>query len=1582
MGNSFGLGLVLTFTDKASAGMAGAIGMFSQLNSAADGTQSKLSSLGTAVSSLSTLGAGLTAAITTPVTAFLSKISNYGVARASFVEDMHLAFTSLMGDAQEASDYMAKLMSFAKTTPYTYEGITQSAQLLISYGLDVNDILDETNGKFSGILQAVGDWAGATGKGEAGLMNVADVLGKISTEGRITGIRLNQLQLSGIQATDIIGNMYNKSSAEAVEFIKKMDSTQFIADLVKGLEEGTNGINGMTGAMAGQMMNLKNTWTGAKDTFVSSLKSAGLELMGLYRDEYGVQRYSFLETMTKSLNNISAAIKKIAPVLQPLVSLVERVMSRGSELILKIATAFDEMDDGSKSFISKLVTILVLLGPALLIVGKLGGGVLSLFNTVKSMFSFTHGGLLRFAALAGILYYLWTNNILGIRDKFTAAFGKIKEILSVFRDALDGSLSEESFKKMHELGIAPLVESFLQLRYYWTFFKEGFKEGFKAFFEGVVSVLSKLNIFGVDAKKVLTSVGNFFKNLLGIGNEDKWKKFGEIAGKIGGLVLVVLALSKAFKLLGSLGKVVAAPLSLFGGKDSEKSGGLLAGGGILSNPLKVLKVMGSLAIILGGIAILITAIGALYRIQGFKQFADNGFEFIGKLFKNLIPLIVSAVALSAVSALLGRISSPSVTAKGFASLAIVLAGFEVLIIAMGALASIPGFSDFIDNGVTTMLSLFKSMSGFASAEFWLMLAAVTALGIVGPEIAVFGIAALAVILLGMTAIIAAFGALKAIPGFDDFIAGAGDTFVSIFNIMGRAVGAIIGGVAEGVTESLPRIGENIALFAENIKPFFEILSDAPLEEMGTFFNDFASALLKLTVNELLSFFTGELDLANIGSQLAAFGVSAKPFFDSVADFNDDGVEKSKVVFEALSSIGAMEFRTGGWFQAIMGEVDLGRIGEQLADFAPNGKIFYDEVAEYNEAGLQKAPDVFKSLAGIGDFDFKTGGVAQWFTGETSLDIIGEQLASFAPNGKIFYDTVATYSEAGLQKAPRVFEALAGIGDFDFKTGGVAQWFTGETSFDKIGQQLEAFAHPGQSFFNCVSEYPEEGIRKSKLVFEALSGIGAYEFKSGGLAQLFTGGTDLEKMGKQIDKFAHKAQSGFNCFSEYPEDGISKGLRVFDILGKIGEGNFNSGGLIQLFTGTIDIVSIGNQLADFASGAKTYFTEMYYVSETGLDRGKKAIDVLSYLGNSTFRSGGLVQLFIGTVDISNLTNNLAEFGRGARTFFTHSALVTDKGFSNAEQVIDVLSKLDALTPVITVLDGDKLTVFGTNLENFGESVVKFSNTSEGLNPDNITETTNVLKGLFDEVTAFEVSKLTDIASGLEDIRISTEKFPLLQDSVISGIRTNSAEMVQAVQEGIDSALNILNGFADKGLSIGKTLMTKIAEGIKSNVSLVQNAAKNAVNSVTSNTTSKPKGTVNKPNKPNNSGPQVLGLATGGYVKETGLAVLHPNEVVVNDELTKRLGVFLDRFEETERVPADSYRPKFVPSFNTPISASATSSQRGSNNQETHTDNSVTFEQGSVVIQLMNASESELEKAAEKLMSIIARKQQLRAMAVRR
>ena len=133
---------------------------------------------------------------------------------------------------------------------------------------------------------------------------------------------------------------------------------------------------------------------------------------------------------------------------------------------------------------------------------------------------------------------------------------------------------------------------------------------------------------------------------------------------------------------------------------------------------------------------------------------------------------------------------------------------------------------------------------------------------------------------------------------------------------------------------------------------------------------------------------------------------------------------------------------------------------------------------------------------------------------------------------------------------------------------------------------------------------------------------------------------------------------------------------------------------------------------------------------------------------------------------------------------------------------------------------------------------------------------------------------------------------------------------------------------------------------------------------------------------------VGLDTGGYVKTEGLAVLHPNEVVVNDDTTKRLQNFLGSYESassTASVPANTStsggESSYVPftAQSTIQEAPASTSEKVS---ETHNDYSVTFAAGSVVIQLLNATDTELEKAAEKIMKIIARKQELRAMAVRK
>ena len=690
----FGLGLVLTFTDRASAGLAGVTTTLQGLENSITQSSSYIDMLGNSLSSLESLGSGLTKAITLPVVSFMGLITKFGIGRASFVENMHLAFTSLIGDAQEASDYMQELMGFAKTTPYTYESITNAAQALIAYGFEQNKILSKTQDGYDGIVKVLGDWAGAVGKGEAGFATVSEILGKINSEGKVTAIRINQLQRQGIMASKIIGNMYGLAESDARAFIKTMSGTQFIDDLLKGLKEGTNGVNGMTGAVDGLMGQMKKTWTGALDTFRSSLKTAGLNLMGAYEDEFGVTRYKFLENMTASLNNLSDAIKKTSNVLQPMADLFSSVINKGSLFIKAVATAWDSMSsvskDGTKSMsslqktISKIVSGLTLLGPILLVVSKVGGGLIRSFLTIKV----TLLSLLPFLTVFGLALTLlaatWKSDFAGMRTslayftngvissfitarnaltgdvaQMTSALKPFKDkddffsgltialarVMTLFQALSEGwndfTLSEDTFLKAKELGLLPLIEAIFDLKYRFDLFKKGFKKGWDEVGNKVKDVISKIveKVDGTVFEELFNKVTGFFQKLSD-NDPQAWEDLGEMCGK---LTAETLLLGAAFLLVNTAINKVIKTINL----------AISIIGGILYVIEGIIGIIGRLVGVIGRAISTPTIAGIVTLIAGLTTavitFVDqwkNGFDAVKSI------IMVVGLAIAAVGAII------------------------------------------------------------------------------------------------------------------------------------------------------------------------------------------------------------------------------------------------------------------------------------------------------------------------------------------------------------------------------------------------------------------------------------------------------------------------------------------------------------------------------------------------------------------------------------------------------------------------------------------------------------------------------------------------------------------------------------------------------------------------------------------------------------------------------------------------------------------------------------------------------------------------------------------------------------------
>lgn len=1583
--NSYGLGLVLTFDDKASSGMGQASQTFAQMSGDAD---SLVSSIGNSATELTAIGYSLNEVgntltnVGSSITGIFTGITKQVIDTGTTVQGYQMQLSALYGSAEKGQKKLNEIKQYAMSSVFEVSSLIPAVTMMKAVGIEAMDEVTTSSGKAS---QKLLDYASDIAAMVPNIRNaygtgVTAAIGALK-EYIAEGNALSLKRGAGLDITGILGEGKGSTMEER--------ATQ-VADLVEKLN-----ILGYTASLAGTPTQRLSNLQDALFNSLSKIADSGVfeVYCGLLE-----KLSNWVFSLVNDEETFNTITQVLADTMTSLLSPVQKLIDFGIEygdILINWIKEHPVLTQNILKTVAAVGAFLVVGGKVLKLLSTLSFAMSGL-GTIKSLPSLlsrvgaSFGSLILrampFVALAGVVYYAWKNNLFGINEAVTNTFKDIKTVFSLISDAWnDNELSVEQYEKANKLGILPLISSLLQLKYYWGYFVSGLKEGFNEFFKGLSDSLSFLKIFGIDVVDIAQKLGNFLQKLVQIGQEDKWKAIGEAVGKFAGLAVSLIAVYKALSLISGISSKVKSLGGLpvigkfFGGKST--------GGGSASpmksglDPKSTLKSMLSLSIIIGGFGLLVSAFGLLAKIPGFTEFIASGVNLLVKLFSGIATIALGAGAVILLVGVMDKLKlGPASVAKGIANLAIVIGGFSLIITAVGAIMKIPGFSDFLKTGVSTLNSLFSALSIFSSPNFWVALATITALGLISPATIALGIAGLAIAVAGFTAIISAFGALQKIPGFEDFITSGGEVFALLMEQVGKAFGSLVGGLLEGITSVLPKVGENLAEFAKNSKPFFTILSSVPLEPLGDFIVSFGKFALMMGASKVISFFTGGLKLEKTGTELTKFGKSASGFFNKVATYPDEGLKKAPKVFKALGGMNSLP-KFGGLAQFFTGETRLDVIAKQLSLFAPSAYQFFAFVTNYPDAGLKKAPKVFKALNGMKNLP-KFGGLAQFLSGSTRLDIIAYQLSLFAPAAMLFFVCVTKYPEAGLEKAPRVFKAIGGMKNLPVM-GGLAQFISGETRLDLIGFQLAAFAVYGAIAFPIIANYPEEGLDNTVKVFDMIKNIVSSLPDMGGIKQLFTGTTRIDLIGRQLAKFAPFAKTYFEQAEKFTDKGIDHGKRALEAIAGVGSIDVKSGGLLQAFSGSLDLEEIGEQLTDFAEESSDFFSAMKSLDVSDIDKGRQVIEALGGLGNSAFKSGGLLQVMVGGTDLSIVGEGLSEFATSSKTFFTNTAELKEKGFDNAKLLFSSLDGVKNLATVAkSIPKGTELTNLGTDLTNFYTNSKGFLNgTGKFKNLNKVSKVTELLSSMFGELTEFDDSKLTSISDGMIKLGDSATKLQSTLKTVKTGVSDETSAITKILSDFVTSSDKTLKGLSSKGTNVGTDLMKAIAQSIKNSKGVVQEALQNAVNSLkitVSSVATEQKKTEKK----------AVGLSTGGYVKTTGIAVLHPNEVVVNDDTTQKLQKFLkDNDDNGKRAVVNNIYPTSISSVPLLVDESNTGAKNNpsSNIQvtggETVQDNKIVFEKGSIVVQCNSTKDEDIEKLADTLEKIINRKREKQQMAKR-
>lgn len=449
-------------------------------------------------------------------------------------------------------------------------------------------------------------------------------------------------------------------------------------------------------------------------------------------------------------------------------------------------------------------------------------------------------------------------------------------------------------------------------------------------------------------------LGNLGKDISELGKT----KAGELAKGVanmaiifGGFALLTGVFALVAPLLAELGdpKTTALMIAIIG-ELGLVSGALAYFAGIVGKvPVStVAKGLANMAIMLAGMSALFLLVGAVSLI-------DFDLGRIAKITLIIGLLGTMGAVLSVFAGIVGLIPVP-VVALGLANMAIIIAGMSALFLLIGATSLLK-----FDLGRITKIIGIITLLGTVGATLSVFAGIV---GMIPIPIVLAGLANIALVLGGMTALIVAFGKLSQVKGINEFISTGGELLANIFNVIGKIGGSLIGGLGEGISKSLPTIGENIGQFGKNISPLFDAIKGVDMGGVGAFFTSIVGLLGIATGKDIIdgikSFFgggEGDPPLVKLGTELTNFATNAQGFFKTIGTIPAESFPKATELFKSLAEIKNLPKADK------KGNTAISAIANDLSTFNEKTSSFFAAVTGYD---TEKVKALWESLKGAND----------------------------------------------------------------------------------------------------------------------------------------------------------------------------------------------------------------------------------------------------------------------------------------------------------------------------------------------------------------------------------------------------------------------------------------------------------------------------------------------------------------------------------------------------------------------------------------------------------------------------------------
>lgn len=479
---------------------------------------------------------------------------------------------------------------------------------------------------------------------------------------------------------------------------------------------------------------------------------------------------------------------------------------------------------------------------------------------------------------------------------------------------------------------------------------------------------------------------------------------------VSGLVLMLTAMTGITAVLGIIGQTGPAAIK----------GAAIMGG------------------VIGVIAAVVAAAGAIKQIPGAQWLVDEGGEFMQSI-GTAIGKLVGGLAGGALEGLTDSLPAVADSLSGFMTrLTPFLQGVNMIDEnSMNAVSSLAGMilsltaSNLLD-AITTFLGGETDFVGFAE------------------KLIPFG---------------------QAMVRYSDSIKGLDSAAVRASAQAGQGLADLAnslpkeGGLVQAIFGDSPDLGSfglQMVKFGTALKAYgdsisgIDIASITSSAQAGQALSDLANSLPKS--GGLAQAIFGDSDLGEFGTQIIIFGMAIKAYSQSVSGLDVASIERSAKAGWALADLADALPNSGGVISLFTGDNDFGTFGDHL-------KKFGDALAEYSksvngvdtgqiESTTKSISNVVDLVTSIGDASF-----ANVESITTGLENLGKGLKSITGDGGAFSGINITFIAAGIKQ---IGDSISAVSTVDFSgAGNGMQTFV--TSLQGLPIQLMIISASFQSF---------------------------------------------------------------------------------------------------------------------------------------------------------------------------------------------------------------------------------------------------------------------------------------------------------------------------------------------------------------------------------------------------------------------------------------------------------------------------------------------------------------------------------------